>query len=127
MQLGLSAPLELREPCPLDLQTGAECALRPSQDLCHVEIVQAESGAITWHGRLQLGGQCSVQLPASVLQAGFDLWCRHTAAYLNDALHQWRQWRRESETHLVKLEAWNVEVELDLLLWQRQGATAAYL
>src|SRR2546427_1979227 len=123
VQLGLSAPLELRQPCSLDLQTGAECALRPSEDLGHIEIVQAESAAITRHGLLQLRGQCCVQLPPSILQAGLDLWCWHTAAYLNGALHQWRQGCRRNKTYLVKPEAWNVEAELDVLLWQCQGAT----
>src|SRR5258706_4317553 len=127
MQLGLSTSLDLREPCPLDLQTGVECALDTSEDLGHIEIVQAEGAAIARHGLLQLRSQCGVQLPPRILQAGLDLWGWHTAAHLNNALHQRRQGCRRNKTYLVKPEAWNVEAELDVLLWQCQEATAAYL
>src|SRR2546425_7442501 len=81
-------------------------------------MVQTQRGTVT--RRLQLGCQVKVELRLSVLQVGFDLWCRHTAAYVNNALHQSRQWRRRCEAYFIKPEAWQVEAELDLQVRQGQ-------
>jgi len=64
-----------------------------------------------------LGCQVKVELRLSVLQVGFDLWYRHTAADVNNALHQSRPWRRRGEAYLIKPEARHLEAELDLPVW----------
>jgi hypothetical protein len=88
-------------------------------------MVQTERGTVTQ--RLKLGCQVKVELRLSILQAGFDLWCRHTAAYIKNTLHQSRQWRWRCEAYLIKPEARHVEAELDLPVRQGQRATPADL
>jgi hypothetical protein len=86
-------------------------------------MVQTKRGTITWRWLLKLGFQVKVKLRLSVLQVGFDLWCRYAAAHINNTLYQSRPWHRRCEAYLVKLEAWYLEAELDLPVRQCQRAT----
>jgi hypothetical protein len=86
-------------------------------------MVQTQRGTITWRWLLKLGCQVKVELRLSVLQADFDLWCRYTAAHINNTLYQARPWHWRCEAYLVQLETWYLEAELDLPVRQGQGAT----
>src|SRR5207253_19921 len=60
-------------------------------------------------------------------QVGFNLWCRHAAAYLKNALHQARPGRWRCEAYLVQPQARHLEAALDLPVRQCQRATPADL
>jgi hypothetical protein len=88
-------------------------------------MLQTKRGTITL--RLKLGCQVKIELRLSIVQAGFDLWCRHAAAYINRTLYQPWQGCRWCEAYLVQLQARHLDTELDLPVRQRQRATATHL
>jgi hypothetical protein len=111
----------------LDLETCLEGALLTGEYMRHIETVQAERGTIARHWRLQLGCQVNVELPLGIVQAGCDLWGRHTAVYLQNALDQLWPWHRRRKAELIKSEARHIETELDMPVRQGQRATGVYL
>src|SRR5262245_9244760 len=86
-------------------------------------MIQTQRYTVTLRWLLKLGCQVNIELRLSVLQVGFDLGGRHTAAYVNNTLYPLRPWRRRYEAYLVKLEARYLEAKLDLPVWQCQRAT----
>src|SRR5215471_4003059 len=109
------------------MQRRAQPALCSCQYVCHIEIVHVQRGVITRYRVLELGDECGRVLSPGILQMGFDLWCPHTPAYLDAPLEQPWQGGGEGDAHLVELEAWHVEAQLHVLLWQRRHATRTHL